>query len=179
MFLWVAIVILVYAINPWQTMHQDICLWFAAAYSRCHWQFNTYSKMSTGRHKIASATRPLRNLTLLYEKTFLHFVLENKGYKSQKWNAGSIVLWACSSIGAAFLILGLILCQYIYRRWVQCSQVQNMWQSMGGHFGFTYPSKWLGVIAFQSPWIEFSGITSITYQTNLNISRMKWVMGML
>ena len=54
----IAILILVYVINSWQSMQQDIRLWFAAV---CLWrsrQLNTYSKMSIAWHKIVHANNP-------------------------------------------------------------------------------------------------------------------------
>ena len=39
-------------------MQQDIPIWFAAFYPGCSRQFNTYSKISIGRHKISKVNRP-------------------------------------------------------------------------------------------------------------------------
>ena len=43
-------VVLVYVINPWQSMQQDIRIWFAPVCSRCSRRINTYANMSTERH---------------------------------------------------------------------------------------------------------------------------------
>ena len=59
--LYVVIVTLVYAINPWQAVQQVIHLWFPTVSSRCSSQINTYSKMSITRHKIKSANSTLNN----------------------------------------------------------------------------------------------------------------------
>ena len=56
--LYVAIVILLYSITPYQSMLQDIPLWFTAVCPRCSRQFNTYTKMPIGRQKIASMNSP-------------------------------------------------------------------------------------------------------------------------
>ena len=45
-------------INSWQSMQQDIRLWFAAVCPRRFHQLNTYSKMSIARYKLTRANSP-------------------------------------------------------------------------------------------------------------------------
>lgn len=57
--MYVAFVILVYVIKPWQSLQQDIRIWFAPAPPRFSRQFKTHSKMSITSHKIAIVNRPM------------------------------------------------------------------------------------------------------------------------
>ena len=55
-----SIVILAYVINSWESMHQEIRLWFATVCPRRTRQLNTYSTMLIARYEIAGINNPLR-----------------------------------------------------------------------------------------------------------------------
>ena len=79
------IIIQIYVITSWRPRQQDIRLWFAPVCTRCPSQYNTYSKMSIFRHKIASASRPFHQ----YPQILI---------VGQKHHDISLWLWSIASI---------------------------------------------------------------------------------